>query len=144
MLAGAADAPIGLTGSESITTEIGNIVSPDATLYRTSIGAMTEVMRLLTEGHRVTLTRVGQTLQALAFAARDLKKGRRTTHSGLVLFASSGKLQDYAAFDPAGRDLQPFVDTHGSDAILNAVDKITEEKHADVTVSTAQIAKSRE
>ncbi|MFF2184019.1 UvrD-helicase domain-containing protein [Streptomyces sp. NPDC058155] len=142
-----ANAPIRLTGSESITTEIGNIVNPDAVLCRTNIGAMTEVMRLLAQGHRVALTRGGQALQALAFAARDLKEGRRTTHPELVLFASWGELQDYAAFDPAGGDLQPFVDlvdTHGSDVILTSVDKLTDEKHADVTVSTAHKAKGRE
>jgi superfamily I DNA/RNA helicase len=56
-------------------------------------------------------------------------------------------LQDYAAHDPAGRDLQPFVDlvdTHGPDAILAAVDQLTDETHADVTVSTAHTAKGRE
>jgi len=64
-----------------------------------------------------------------------------------VLFASWGDLQDYAAYDPAGCDLQPFVDlvdTHGPDAILAAVSDLTEEAHVDVTVSTAHKAKGRE
>ncbi|PWJ02085.1 DNA helicase, partial [Streptomyces sp. NWU49] len=54
---------------------------------------------------------------------------------------------DYTAYDPAGRDLQPFVDlvdTHGPDAILDAVSQLAEETHADVTVSTAHKAKGRE
>ena len=66
----------------------------------------------------------GDSLRALALAARDLKEGRRTTHPELLLFPSWGELQDYAAHDPAGRDLQPLVDlvdTHGTDAILTAV-----------------------
>jgi superfamily I DNA/RNA helicase len=116
-------------------------------LCRTNIGAMTEVMRLLGEGRRVALTRGGQQLAQLAFAARDLKEGRRTHHPELVLFASWGDLQDYTAYDPAGRDLQPFVDlvdTHGPDAILAAVSQLAEEAHADVTVSTAHKAKGRE
>lgn len=64
-----------------------------------------------------------------------------------MLFASWGDLQDYTAYDPAGRDLQPFVDlvdTHGPDAILDAVSQLAEETHADVTVSTAHKAKGRE
>ena len=116
-------------------------------LCRTNIGAMTEVMRLLSEGRRVALARGGQTLAALALAARDLKEGRRTTHPELVLFPSWGEVQDYAAYDPAGGDLQPFVDlvdTHGPEAILTAVDELTDEEHADVTVSTAHKAKGRE
>jgi superfamily I DNA/RNA helicase len=116
-------------------------------LCRTNIGAMTEVMRLLGEGHRVALTRGGQQLAQLASAARNLMEGRRTHHPELVLFASWGDLQDYAAYDPAGHDLQPFVDlidTHGPDAILAAVSELSEEAHADVTVSTAHKAKGRE
>ncbi|PJM91464.1 UvrD-helicase domain-containing protein [Streptomyces sp. CB01373] len=142
-----ADAPIRLTGTETIPTEVGSLTRPDAVLCRTNIGAMAEVMRLLATGHRVALTRGGQQLAALALAARDLKDGRRTTHPELVLFPSWGELQDYAAHDPAGRDLQPFVDlvdTHGPDAILTAVDQLTNEDDADVTVTTAHTAKGRE
>ncbi|MFE1264213.1 UvrD-helicase domain-containing protein [Streptomyces albogriseolus] len=142
-----ADVPFRLTGTDTIPAEVGDIASPDAVLCRTNIGAMAEVMRLLAEGHRVALTRGGQQLAALAHAARDLKDGRRTNHPELVLFSSWGELQDYAAYDPAGRDLQPFVDlvdTHGPDAILAAVDELTDESTADVTVSTAHKAKGRE
>ncbi|CAM5627199.1 hypothetical protein SALBM311S_04608 [Streptomyces alboniger] len=56
-------------------------------------------------------------------------------------------MQDYATYDPSCGDLQPFVDlvdTHGPDAILAAVDELTDEGHADVTVSTAHKAKGRE
>lgn len=55
-------------------------------------------------------------------------------------------MQEYAR-DPAGRDQQPFVDlvdTHGPDAILTAVDQLTDEAHADVTISTDHTAKGRE
>ncbi|MFH8681269.1 UvrD-helicase domain-containing protein [Streptomyces lydicus] len=142
-----AEAPIRLTGSEAIPTKLGELPAPDAVLCRTNIGAMAEVMRLLSEGHRVALTRGGHTLAALALAARDLKEGRRTNYPELVLFGCWGEVQDYAAYDPAGGDLQPFVDlvdTHGPDAILTAVDELSEEGHADVTVSTAHKAKGRE
>ncbi|MET9566274.1 UvrD-helicase domain-containing protein [Streptomyces tauricus] len=142
-----AEAPIRLTGTPAIATEMSPLQRPDAVLCRTNIGAMTEVMQLLTAGHRVALTRGGQQLASLALAARNLKDGRRTSHPELVLFPSWGELQDYAAHDPAGRDLQPFVDlvdTHGPDAILTAVDQLTDETHADVTVSTAHTAKGRE
>ncbi|MER5214758.1 UvrD-helicase domain-containing protein [Streptomyces sp. NPDC002838] len=142
-----ADAPIRLTGTETIPTEVGDLDCPDAVLCRTNIGAMAEVMRLLSAGHHVALTRGKQQLAALALAARDLKGGRRTSHPELVLFNSWGELQDYAAHDPAGRDVQPFadlIDTHGPDAILAAVDQLTDEQQADVTVSTAHTAKGRE
>ncbi|MFC8094159.1 UvrD-helicase domain-containing protein [Streptomyces sp. NPDC057301] len=141
------DSPIRLTGSETIPTKVGLITSPDAVLCRTNIGAMTEVIRHLKAGRRVALTRGGQTLTALALAARDLKDGRRTSHPELVLFATWGELQDYAEHDPAGRDLQPFVelvDTHGPETIIAAVDALTDEEKAEVTISTAHKAKGRE
>ncbi|MER6077352.1 UvrD-helicase domain-containing protein [Streptomyces sp. NPDC001833] len=142
-----ADAPIRLSGSDSIATDVGTVTHPQAVLSRTNVGAMAEVMRQLSEGHRVALVGGGQALRALALAARDLKEGRRTPHPELTLFTSWGDLQDYADHDPSGGDLQPLVDLvdqHGPDAILNAVEQLTDETSADVTVSTAHKAKGRE
>ncbi|EGG48300.1 putative DNA helicase [Streptomyces griseoaurantiacus M045] len=142
-----ADAPIRLTGSPAVPTELGPVARPDAVLCRTNVGAMAQVMTLMAAGPRVALAGGGDSLQALALAARDLKEGRRTHHPELILFPSWGDLQDYAAHDPAGRDLQPLVnlvDTHGTDAILAAVAHLTPEPHAQVTVSTAHKAKGRE
>ncbi|WP_329347183.1 UvrD-helicase domain-containing protein [Streptomyces sp. NBC_01261] len=142
-----ADAPLRLTGTPDVPTELGPLARPDVVLCRTNVGAMAQVMDLMTAGCRVALVEVGDSLRALALAARDLKDGRRTTHPELILFPSWGELQDYAAHDPAGRDLQPLVDlvdTHGTDAILAAVARLVPEQHAQVTVSTAHKAKGRE
>ncbi|MER6563482.1 UvrD-helicase domain-containing protein [Streptomyces sp. NPDC001027] len=142
-----AEAPIRLTGTETVPTRVGSLDRPDAVLCRTNIGAMTEVMRLLADGRRVALARGAQALATLALAARDLKEGRPTAHPELVLFGSWCQLQEYAEHDPSGRDLQPFVnlvDTHGPDAILSAINQLTDETNANVTVSTAHTAKGRE
>ncbi|WP_416962326.1 UvrD-helicase domain-containing protein [Streptomyces sp. Agncl-13] len=142
-----ADAPLRLTGTPAVPTELGPLTQPDVVLCRTNVGAMAHVMGLMTAGCRVALVGGGDSLRALALAARDLKDGRRTTHPELILFPSWGELQDYAAHDPAGRDLQPLidlVDTHGTDAILTAVARLVPEQHAQVTVSTAHKAKGRE
>ncbi|WP_406165072.1 UvrD-helicase domain-containing protein [Streptomyces canus] len=142
-----ADAPIRLTGAPTVPTELGPVTQPDAVLCRTNVGAMAQVMTLMAAGYRVALAGGGDSLQALALAARDLKEGRRTHHPDLILFPHWGDLQDYAAHDPAGRDLQPLVnlvDTHGTDDILTAVAQLAPEPHAQVTVSTAHKAKGRE
>ncbi|MDF3300068.1 UvrD-helicase domain-containing protein [Streptomyces tropicalis] len=142
-----ADAPIRLTGTPAVPTEIGPVTSPDAVLCRTNVGAMAHVMELMAAGHHVALTGGGEELRALAQAARDLKEGRRTHHPELILFPCWGDLQDYAAHDPAGRDLQPLVnlvDAHGTDAILTAVARLIPEQDAHVTISTAHKAKGRE
>lgn len=142
-----AGAPIRLTGSDAVPTELGTVSRPDAVLCRTNVGAMAEVIDLLAAGYQVGLVGGGESLRALALAARELKEGRRTSHPELVLFTSWGDLQDYAAHDPAGRDLQPLadlVDVHGTDAILAAVAQLACEDQAEVTVSTAHKAKGRE
>jgi superfamily I DNA/RNA helicase len=144
---GLADAPLRLTGTPTIPTELGPVTQPDAVLCRTNAGAMAQIMEHMAAGHRVALVGGGEALRALAHAARDLKEGRPTHHPELLLFPTWGALQDYATYDPAGRDLQPLVDlvdTHGTDAILNAVVHLLPEQHADVTVSTAHKAKGRE
>ncbi|MFJ5920940.1 UvrD-helicase domain-containing protein [Streptomyces ardesiacus] len=142
-----ADAPIRLTGAETVPTELGIVAQPDAVVCRTNVGAMTQVMALMAAGCRVGLVGGGESLSALAQAARDLKEGRRTHHPELALFPTWGELQDYAAHDPAGRDLRPFVDlvdTHGADVILAAVARLVPEPQAQVRVSTAHKAKGRE
>ncbi|MGW4167283.1 UvrD-helicase domain-containing protein [Streptomyces chartreusis] len=142
-----ADAPIRLTGTSAVPTELGPVTQPDAVLCRTNVGAMAQVMAHMAAGHRVALVGGGDSLQALALAARDLKEGRRTHHPELILFPCWGDLQDYATHDPAGRDLQPLVhlvDTHGTDSILRAVARLAPELEAQVTVSTAHKAKGRE
>ncbi|NEB11027.1 UvrD-helicase domain-containing protein [Streptomyces coelicoflavus] len=142
-----ADAPVRLTGADTVPAEPGPVTRPDAVLCGTNVGAMAQVMELLSDGHRVALAGGGDSLRALALAARDLKEGRRTTHPELVLFTTWGDLQDYAACDPAGRDLRPLadlVDTHGADAVLAAVAHLAPEDQSEATVSTAHKAIGRE
>lgn len=85
-----AGAPIRLSGTDAVPTEIGPLLQPDAVLCRTNVGAMAQVMELLAAGHRVGLAGGGDGLRALAQAAGDLKEGRRTSHPELVLFPSWG------------------------------------------------------
>ncbi|MGW8764292.1 UvrD-helicase domain-containing protein [Streptomyces sp. NPDC055815] len=142
-----ADAPLRLTGSSTTPTELGPLTTPEAILCRTNVGAMKNVIELLAAGNRVALVGGGDSLRSLALAAQQLQEGRSTNHPELVLFPTWGAVQDYAAYDPSGRDLQPLVDlvdTHGVPAILAAVSRLTQEQHAQVTVSTAHKAKGRE
>ncbi|MFG2893323.1 UvrD-helicase domain-containing protein [Streptomyces sp. NPDC048248] len=141
------DAPIRLTGSPWLKTEVSRLSDPAAILCRSNVGAMVEVIRQLAAGRRVALAGGGEILRALAGAAHDLEAGRRTAHPELTLFESWGELREYAEFDPAGRDLLPLVelvDEHGTQAVLHALDRLTPEADAEVTVSTAHRAKGRE
>ncbi|MCX4735079.1 UvrD-helicase domain-containing protein [Streptomyces sp. NBC_01363] len=143
-----AGAPIRLSGAPDVPTTVGcGSGRPDAVLCRTNVGAMTEVLSLIASGTATALVGGGDSLRALAWAARDLIEGRRTHHPELVLFTTWAALRDYAEHDPAGSDLQPFanlIDEHGPDAILQAVDRLVPETDAQVTVSTAHKAKGRQ
>ncbi|GAA0484711.1 UvrD-helicase domain-containing protein [Streptomyces olivaceiscleroticus] len=141
------DAPVRLTGSRLLDTDLGPVPRPDAVLCRSNAGAMAEVMRLLSDGRRVALAGGDETLTALARAAHDLQGGRRTNHPELMLFESWEELREYATSDPSGRDLLPLVellDEHSAENVLRALRCLSSEKTAETTVSTAHRAKGRE
>ncbi len=54
-----ADAPIRLTGTPAVPTELGLVTQPDAVLCRTNVGAMAQVMARMAAGHRVALAGEG-------------------------------------------------------------------------------------
>lgn len=141
------ESPIRLTGTPTLNTRIDRLDHPEVVLCRSNVGAILEVIHHLDAERRVALVGGGSALRSLALAARDLKAGRRATHPELILFENWGELQEYAEHDPAGGDLFPFVDlvdTYGVDAMLTAVDRLSNEQNAEVTVSTAHKAKGRE
>ncbi len=142
-----ADAPLRLTGSAALAGSLGAVEDPTAILCRTNGGAMAEILKLLGDGRQVALVGSGTALEALAKAARDLKQGRRTTHPELLLFSTWGEVQEYAEYDPDGRDLLPLVDVideHGVDVVLDTLSQLSNEAAAEVTVSTVHKAKGRE
>ncbi|HEX3783019.1 MAG TPA: UvrD-helicase domain-containing protein [Pseudonocardiaceae bacterium] len=142
-----AEAPIRLTGSPQVTSQLSAVTNPDAILCRTNGGAMGEILALLADGRRVALAGRVHILKDLADAARDLQAGRRTTHRELLLFSTWGEVQEYVEWDPDGRDLQPFVDVideHGVDVVLHTLAQLCDEGSAEITVSTAHAAKGRE
>lgn len=139
--------PLRLTGTPELDTRLQPVPDPDVILCRTNGGAMTEILTLLAAGRRVGLVGSGKPLRALALAARDLKQGRRTVHPELLLFSTWEQVQHYAQDDPDGRDLQPLVDVidaHGVDVVLDTLNRLTDERHAQVVVSTVHKAKGRE
>ncbi|MCX5016709.1 UvrD-helicase domain-containing protein [Streptomyces sp. NBC_00555] len=131
-------------GSDSL---VGPVAHPQAVLCRGNMDAMSEVVAYLDRGIPVALTGGGSALQRTATAALELKAGRRTSHPELFLFSSWGEVQEYAEQDKAGQDLKAIVqlvDTYGPDQIIEAVNRLSPEEKATVTVSTAHKAKGRE
>ncbi|MGW0820801.1 UvrD-helicase domain-containing protein [Streptomyces sp. NPDC002845] len=142
-----ADSEMQLTGHGPGTSRVSTVTHPDAVLCRGNADAMQEVLAYMELGIPVALTGGGSALHRIATAAMELKAGKRTSHPELFLFSSWGEVQEYAEHDKAAQDLKAIVklvDTYGPDQIIAAVDRLSSEDDAKVTVSTAHKAKGRE
>jgi UvrD-like helicase C-terminal domain len=136
-----------LTGCGPSDSRIGKISDPRVVLCRGNADAMQEVLAFLELGVPVALTGGGDAMQRVAKAAMELKAGQRTSHPELFLFTSWAEVQDYVEHDKAGQDLKAIVklvDEYGPDQIIHAVERLSDEANAKVTVSTAHKAKGRE
>jgi hypothetical protein len=142
-----AESVLRLTGCGPDAARIGDVSDPDVVLCRGNADAMKEVLAFLGRGVPVALAGGGDAMCRVARAAEELKAGRRTSHPELFLFRSWGEVQDYVEHDQAGQDLRAIVklvDTYGPDEIIRAVNGLSGEDSARVTVSTAHKAKGRE
>lgn len=142
-----AESDLRLTGAGSGASRIGEATYADAVLCRTNSDVMTEVFRFLEAGVPVAMAGGGEALHKIAWAAQDLKAGRRTNHPELFLFTDWGEVQDYVENDTEGQELRSLVqlvDAHGPEAIIHAVERLSDERRAQVMVSTAHKAKGRE
>jgi hypothetical protein len=141
------DAPLRLTGLDSIRSTVQTISEPAAVLCRTNAEAIGQVMAATAAGRRAALVGGGNAIRRMAEAAITLKQGLGTDHPELMAFRTWGELQEYVELDSSGSDLKVFVqliDDHGPDVVIAAVDQLVEERGADVVVSTAHKAKGRE
>lgn len=140
------DTPLRLSGNDALASKLAPLANPNAILCRTNGKAMAEVMTHLAAGARVALVGGGNAIKQLAIAAADLKAGKPTSHPELYVFQTWQEVQDYTD-EPSGSDLRPFVDLideHGPDAVIDATDSLTDERRADIIISTGHKAKGRE
>jgi AAA domain/UvrD-like helicase C-terminal domain len=142
-----AESSMRLTGAGPARSRIGQAAAADAVLCRNNADVMTEVLAFLRDGVPVAVSGGGDVLRTIAEAAQQLKAGRRTSHPELFLFRNWGEVQEYAEHDTAGQDLRAIVqliDMHGPETIISAVERLSPEDLARVTVTTAHKAKGRE
>jgi len=139
--------PLRLKGNPGIASELAKLTAARAVLCRTNSEAMRRVMLLLAQGIRVALAGGGAEIRRLALAAEELQEQGRTSHPELYVFSSWAALQEYVETDASGSDLKPFVDlidSHGTAAVLAAIDALVDETRCNTVVSTAHKSKGRE
>lgn len=141
------DAGLRLTGTPALGSRVERCEAPDAVLCRTNAQAVVEVMEAIVADRAVAFAGGGKQIRELAECAKSLKQSGWTWHPELAAFRSWGQVQSYVEDDHGGQDLKAFVgliDTYGPDSIIEAVDACTDERRADVVVSTAHKGKGRE
>jgi AAA domain/UvrD-like helicase C-terminal domain len=134
-------------GFSEILSRVEEVTDPDAVLCRTNSGAMVQVLRFLEEGKRVAMVGGGREIKAFAEAALDLKAGRPTNHPELMAFITWGQVQEYVEQAADGSDLKvlvDLVDAYDPDVLIDAVNRLVDERRADVVVCTAHKSKGLE
>jgi hypothetical protein len=119
----------------------------DAVLCRTNSESMSQAIIAMDQGLRTGLVGGAHAVTALAEAALQLQAGQRTEHPELAAFASWGEVKAYADSDDASPEIAALVrlvDDLGADKLLAATRALTDERHAQVVVSTTHKAKGRE
>lgn len=136
-----------LRGHTPIASRVEVLEVPDAILCRTNAGAVANAMTLSQAGRRCALVGGGSAIRSMAEASIQLKAGVGTDHPELFPFKTWGEVQQYVEEESSGSDLKVFVklvDDYGPEAIIAAVDRLVDERYAQVVISTAHKAKGRE
>jgi hypothetical protein len=139
--------PLRLTGTPSIRSTVAPLARPDAVLCRTNSEAFSQTIIAMEAGRRAGLTGGAHAIISLAEAAVNLMADKRTEHPELVAFANWGEVQEHVKDEHASVELTSFVrlvDDLGAPEILAAARRLTDERNAEVIVSTTHKAKGRE
>lgn len=141
------NAKLRLTGNPGMASRLGTLERPKAVLCRTNAEAMSQAMAAMDDGRRAGLVGGGATIRRMAEAAQKLQAGKKTDHPELFAFTTWAEVQEYVRNDQAGKDLAVFVrmiDDFSPEEIIHAADRLADERHAEVVISTAHKAKGRE
>jgi hypothetical protein len=136
-----------LSGYDRIASRLAPLPSPDAILCRTNAEAVKHAMSATSDGRRTAIVGGGKDIRRLAEAAITLKAGAGTSHPEFLAFRTWAEVQDHAENDPSGSDLKVLVsliDKHGPEAIIAVIDSLSDERRAQLVISTAHKAKGRE
>jgi superfamily I DNA/RNA helicase len=130
----------------------------DAVLCRNNATVMGRAIDFLDQNKKVAIVGGTEALRNLAFAARDLMNGKRTSYAELSAFSDWGELMAFTE-EPGGGDLKALVqlvNQYKVNGILDACNRLVPENpgeakyqrrtfvQPDVVISTAHKSKGRE
>lgn len=139
-----------LKGNPDKPSQLGlneHCLHKDAILCRTNANAMSRLMTGLRLGHKVALQADTQRLLRFSEAAERLKRGQQANGvPELAYFYTWQDVQEYCETNE-GSDLKTLVrliDDHGSQALKQAINALSDINQADYVISTAHKAKGLE
>jgi hypothetical protein len=138
--------PLRLKGFDKINSVVGPVGNPTAILTRTNAVAVGHLLEALVNGKQAFLVGGGSDVASFVRGAKDLQENRPTNHPELSCFNTWAEVEEYSKEDE-GEDLKlmvKLINQFGTDAILNALNAMPEEKDADLIISTAHKSKGRE
>lgn len=142
------DSDLRMVGHDPITSTIAPMTDPDVIICRSNAGAVTELLRAHEDGRKAALVGGGQDVKRLAEAALELQTRGSTGHPELAMFVSWQQVCDYVdQGDLGSEDLKVAVELikdHGAPTVIAAIERLVEERDADVTITTAHKSKGRE
>lgn len=134
-----------MKGLPSIPSMVKEVARPAAILTRTNAAAVSHFLKAVADGRKPFLVGGTKDLTSFLRAAIDLQKGKATDHPELG-FASWVEVEEYVKTDE-GEDLKLWVKLIAdftTEAILDALERMPQERYADLVISTAHKSKGRE
>lgn len=141
------DAKIRLQGHDPVRSVLDRAEMPDAVLTRTNAEAVVEAIEAHEQGVKVHLAGAGDEIRALAAAAADLMARKGTFHRELQAFQSWDQVRQYVDDGMASTELETTVrllDTHGVDAVVEAISRTVAAPYADRIITTVHKCKGLE
>lgn len=142
------DADLRMTGHDPVPSVMGPVADPDVIICRTNAGAVTELLHAHEDGKRVAMVGGGQDIKQLAEASLELQQRGNTGHPELSMFVSWQQVVDYVEQGDLGsEDLKvavALIQEHGAAVVIDAIEKLVQERDADLTITTAHRSKGRE
>jgi len=135
-----------LKGFDQLPTTINGDVEPNAILCRTNGGVLAQVIDNIDRKRTYVVGDVADLLKFVEGCA-DLQAGKRTTHSDLRIFSDWNDCTSIVASDDAFSDLRTMiklVKDHGTGKLMTALRQCSDERGAELTISTIHKSKGAE
>ncbi len=141
-------APYPIVGNPGVASKVEHTSAPEAVLCRTNSSVFTALIEAHQAGRKVAVLGGARDLQALATACEVLQAGSRTSHPNLAPFETWSEVLTWIEENPEqdptiARDIRLIV-KFTPIVIKSILNRIVDEKQADVIISTVHQSKGRE